>query len=339
MPHALIGLGSNLGDRRQTLDRAVQMLAESGGVESVQPSKWRVTRPIGGSADQAEFVNGAALVPTVLSPLQLLTRLHVIEAALGRVRHERWAPRTIDLDLLLYDDVVQSTPPLELPHPRMAFRRFVLEPAAEVAGSMLHPTIGWTVSQLFDHLRTAIPYVAISGTEFRATHLLAAAVAEKIGWRLLEFPAAGDPSPPAGSPSLTPQRAIEFLRDEAELIARDRWPAGGEGAIGSFWIEDLLAIGDVLWPGSLDAAWQRLSATVVPPKLLVLYETTVDRDFGLSEKADEQQQALAQQFCQRLNAARRVRAERRGIGPVLRLSAENPLAAEAELVAAIQAMS
>ena len=99
--------------------------------------------------------------------------------------------RTIDLDLLLFDDLVCCTPQLELPHPRMAFRRFVLRPTSEIASSMVHPTIGWTVLQLLEHLRTATPYVAISGSEFLATQQLASAIVAKIDLQLIEFPNAG----------------------------------------------------------------------------------------------------------------------------------------------------
>ncbi len=336
MSHALIGLGSNVGGRRQTLDRAVQMLANSAGVESVRSSTWHETQPIGGPADQTEYLNGAVLVLTLLSPQQLLARLLEIESALGRQRQERWAPRTLDLDLLLYDNVVLRLSSLQLPHPRMTFRRFVLEPAAEIAGSMVHPTIGWTVSQLYEHLRSAVPYVAISGSESRATHDLAAAVAKKIGWRLIEFPSASVELFIGDSPSLTSRRTIEFLREEAGLISRDRWQLDSEGAISSFWIEDLLAIGDVLWPGALDADWRQISSSVVPPKLLVLYESA---DFGTNDVANGQRQREAQMFRQRLIAARDMRTQRRGIGPLLRLMTDDPATAEAELVGAIQAMS
>jgi 2-amino-4-hydroxy-6-hydroxymethyldihydropteridine diphosphokinase len=316
------------------------MLAESAGVESVRASTWHVTSPIGGPADQPQFLNGAALVVTSLAPQQLQARLQEIEIALGRVRKDRWDARTIDLDLLLFDDLVRHTPELELPHPRMAFRRFVLQPASEIAGSMVHPAIGWTVSQLWEHLCTATAYVAISGSEFRATRQLAFAVAAKIGWQLLEFPDAGAETPPAGSPSLNTARAIEFLRDEADLISRDRWSVPNHGAISSFWMEDLLAIGDVLWPGALDATWRTLSAAVVPPKLLVLYDVGDNRDYGDADQGNRRQSPDRAKILQKkLVAARHVRAARRGIGPVLRLSADNPVVAEAELVAAIRAMS
>ena len=123
-------------------------------------SCWRETAPVGGPPGQPPFLNGALLAETSLAPHDLLAALQQIENDLGRRRAERWGPRTIDLDLLLYDELVLDTPSLTLPHPRMAWRRFVLEPAAEVAGAMLHPTIGWTIARLLEHLNTARPYVA-----------------------------------------------------------------------------------------------------------------------------------------------------------------------------------
>ena len=98
-------------------------------------------RPIGGPAGQEPFLNAAALLETSLPPAELLARLQRIELHLGRTRETRWAARTLDLDLLLYDNLVLNTPYLTLPHPRMAFRRFVLEPAAEVAPEMAHPRL------------------------------------------------------------------------------------------------------------------------------------------------------------------------------------------------------
>src|SRR5262245_61591647 len=142
MPAALIGLGSNLADRRHMLDRAIRQLQATPGIEKVTASSWISSRPIGGPSGQGEFLNGAALVETSLAPAALWSRLQKIETALGRTRAERWSPRTIDLDLLLYDDLVLGPQPpantveLCIPHPRMAFRRFVLEPAAQVAPDM-----------------------------------------------------------------------------------------------------------------------------------------------------------------------------------------------------------
>jgi hypothetical protein len=132
---------------------------------------------------------------------------------------------------------------------------------------------------------------------------------------------------PASSPSLTFDRAIEFLREEAASIARATWPADSPGVITSFWIEDLLAVGDVLWPCRLQTAWDELSASIVPPKLLVSYAAE-----GISEGLDHR-------LWQRIAEARLARTRRPGIGPTLWLSAEHPANAEAELVAAIQAMS
>src|SRR4051812_9770957 len=99
MSEALVALGSNLGNRQQQLDRAVRLLAQTPGIYAVHESKWRSTRAVGGAANQAEYLNGAVWLDTALSAESLFAQLAEIEKQLGRVRHERWSPRTIDLDL------------------------------------------------------------------------------------------------------------------------------------------------------------------------------------------------------------------------------------------------
>ncbi len=172
MPDALIALGSNLGDREAIFAQAEARLARLPDVCALVRSQSYETAPVGGPAGQGPFLNAAVRLQTSLAPDALLESLQRIEIELGRHRTERWGPRPLDLDLLLYGPLVLSTPTLVLPHPRMAWRRFVLEPAAEVAHDMIHPAIGWTVGQLLDHLNTAAPYVAIAG------HLVQA----RLGW-------------------------------------------------------------------------------------------------------------------------------------------------------------
>jgi 2-amino-4-hydroxy-6-hydroxymethyldihydropteridine diphosphokinase len=129
---AYVGMGANLGDREGTIRRAVELLAASGAVRVVAVSTLRETEPWG-VTDQPPFVNGACAVETALSARELLDLLLAVERALGRVRGgERWGPRTLDLDLLLYGGDVIDEPGLTVPHPRLAERRFVLEPLAEL---------------------------------------------------------------------------------------------------------------------------------------------------------------------------------------------------------------
>jgi 2-amino-4-hydroxy-6-hydroxymethyldihydropteridine diphosphokinase len=161
MATALVALGSNLGDRRELLDQALRDLADCAAIEVLAVSGYRETVAVGGPAGQAAFLNAAARLRTALEPQALLDELQAIEQRLGRVRTERWGPRSVDLDLLLYEELQLDTPRLTLPHPRMAFRRFVLEPAAEVGGELLHATTGWTVSRLLEHLNSAKPYVVV----------------------------------------------------------------------------------------------------------------------------------------------------------------------------------
>lgn len=155
MATALISLGSNVGDREATLGAAVEKLRQALGTDQVIVSSYRATQPVGGPEGQAEFLNAAARLDTSLSPRDLLTELQRIERELGRMRQEHWGPRTLDLDLLLYDDLAINEPGLIVPHRFLPFRRFVLEPAVEIAAEMRHPTLGWTIEKLLEHAHNA----------------------------------------------------------------------------------------------------------------------------------------------------------------------------------------
>jgi 2-amino-4-hydroxy-6-hydroxymethyldihydropteridine diphosphokinase len=131
VPTAYVGLGSNLGDRERNVENALARLEAEGWL--VSRSSVRETDPVG-VTDQPKFLNAAAELRTELEPRELLDRLLAIERELGRdrAREARWGPRLIDLDLLLYGDEAIDEPGLTVPHPRLAERRFVLEPLAEL---------------------------------------------------------------------------------------------------------------------------------------------------------------------------------------------------------------
>ena len=149
---AAIALGSNLGDRELNLLEAVRRVGALGVVRAV--SAFYDTAPVG-FLEQPRFLNGALLLETSLEPLELMRGLLGVERAMGRERVVAKGPRVIDLDLLLYGDVVMETAELTLPHPAMAERRFVLEPLAEIAGGMVHPVSGMTVKDLWTRLQVA----------------------------------------------------------------------------------------------------------------------------------------------------------------------------------------
>jgi len=139
---AYVGLGANLGDREGTLRRALELLAARDGVTVDAVSTLRETEPVG-YLDQPLFLNGVVRVETELPPRELLATLLEVERELGRDRSgRRFGPRTVDLDLLLYDDVELDEEGLTVPHPRLHERRFVLEPLAELAPRLVVPGVG-----------------------------------------------------------------------------------------------------------------------------------------------------------------------------------------------------
>lgn len=153
MPRAYIAVGANLGQREQNIERAIELLRQTPGVHVVKVSTLIETPAVGGPADSPPFLNGAIEIQSNLAPRELLDKLLRIEETLGRQRKEKWEPRIIDLDIVLFGDRVVDEPHLKIPHPLMHARRFVLEPLAQIAPELVHPVSKRTVSALLDDLR------------------------------------------------------------------------------------------------------------------------------------------------------------------------------------------
>src|SRR6478672_8464542 len=152
MPRAYLALGSNLGDRQRSLDGAVRRLRAVPGLTVRRVSPYYETAPVGGPAGSEAYLNAVAEADTTLPPDQLLQTLLDIERQFGRVRSEPNAPRTLDLDLILYGDLVRHGPDPVVPHPRLHDRRFVLQPLADLVPDAVHPLIEKSVRELLDGL-------------------------------------------------------------------------------------------------------------------------------------------------------------------------------------------
>ena len=150
MAKSAIALGSNLGDSLTILENTLKTLSHTPGIVLESHSNWYRTTPVG--PPQPGYLNGCALLQVQLTPQQLLQTLLDIENQFGRTRGKRWGPRTLDLDLLLYDDLILDTPNLQIPHPRMEERAFVIVPLAEIVPDWVHPVSQKAISQLLERL-------------------------------------------------------------------------------------------------------------------------------------------------------------------------------------------
>ncbi len=157
MARVFIGLGSNQGDRFEHLSQAVQALGREAGVRMVAMAPILETQPVGGPP-QGPYLNSVVEIETSLSPIALLAALKKIEQHHGRQPSPvRWAPRPLDLDLLLYDARIIDAPALTVPHPRLHERRFVLEPLVQLAPELVHPVLQQSMSALLAQLPAAQP--------------------------------------------------------------------------------------------------------------------------------------------------------------------------------------
>jgi len=346
MSVCLIGLGANISPRRETLDQAVAHLRQHPRLRITAVSRWYRSEAVGGPAGQPPFLNGAALAETDLPPHEVLELLLSLEQQLGRRRGERWAPRRLDLDLLLYDRLQLDTPSLVLPHPRMAWRPFVLQPAAEIAPDMLHPPTGWTIRRLLDHLNEAFPYVAIAGAIGAGKTSLARAMAQAVPARLI----AEDPDSEllggfyADPSSRGWETELQFLQHRVELLAPEAVTSGEpRPVVSDFWFDQSAAFARAwLAPERYEAfaqRWLDARQRVMRPKLLVLLDLPGD---VLAERVRRRGRAYEQRLTvEQLDRIGRFVVEQTADsheGPLLRLGLEDADRADAEAIAAVEAM-
>ncbi|HBH60274.1 MAG TPA: 2-amino-4-hydroxy-6-hydroxymethyldihydropteridine diphosphokinase [Nitrospiraceae bacterium] len=150
MSTVYIGIGSNLGSREENCERAIRLLIAH-GITITKRSSMIETKPWG-FTEQSDFINMAIEIETTLAPEELLRLLKKIETEAGRLPSSHWGPRAIDLDILLYDDLVINTPELEIPHPGIEQREFVLRPLSELAPNTMHPVLHKSIRELLDAL-------------------------------------------------------------------------------------------------------------------------------------------------------------------------------------------
>ena len=340
MASVLLGIGSNLGDRQQTLERALALLAALPQTKIIARSRWHATQPVGGPPGQGEFLNGAVRLETSLSAVELHRRIKALERQCGRGEGERWAARTLDFDLLLYDAEVLETAELVVPHPRMALRRFVLAPAAEVAADMLHPVLGRSIEQMLEHLDRSLPYVAITGLAAGAAEDAARSLAAQQSSRLLSDSVASLSERAERLIKSTHCRSeLELLTARAALLAVAAWPSKLP-TVSSFWWQESLALdeccGTVRQQRELVEHAAQLDPGIVTPRLLVVLDPPEIEasQLGLVHGqgvAHNERYALVREKLLAL-------ARSYGVCPMLHVTSGDPAAVLAEISAAVTAM-
>ena len=277
----------------------MELLRYMPGVTLVSVSRYRDTRPIGGPPGQGVFLNGACLLETDLAPHDVLGMLAAVENTLDRERGERWGPRTVDLDLLLYDDVILDTASLTLPHPRMVTRRFVLEPCVEIAPDLVHPSADCTLACLLESISSPHPHVAVVGVPGAGAGEVAAEVAHATLARLVSAPAeyAMIGGMAARSDAVIGDQA---WRNAAEACAKPllskRWPLDPHGTVTDYWLDTVrLAAADGLDAGSygrFESFFTRMAADTVPPHVAIMLVVSPD---ALEQRIDRRDRQTAYQ--------------------------------------------
>ena len=347
MANVLIGLGSNIGERAATLEAALTALGRLPETQLGRASRFVESRPVGGGTGQGSFLNGAVILDTSLSPERLLDCVQGIEDRLGRQRTVRWGPRTLDLDLLLYGELVLASERLTVPHPRMAWRRFVLEPAVEIASDMVHPLLGWTLGRLLRHLDDTPPYVAIGGAIGAGKSTLLRRLAE-------------DPRVHAIWEELDSQRLREFYADPGELgwrteceFLNQRLAAldstdfsigpDEDWAVSDFWFDQSDAFAEVWLPPEkyceFHEKWIIARRRVITPKLIVLLEAAPEvLERSIACRGRQYESELTAEQVGRIQEAIACRAMLPNQGPSLRVAMLEGVDTFSEVRAALDGM-
>jgi len=339
MATCLVALGSNLGEREQVLAQAVDMLGQHKDMQILERSRWYQSAAVGGPAGQGAFLNGVLTLATRLAAPEVHAVLKKIEKSCGRRSSQRWAARILDLDLLLYDDLVITTRELTVPHPRMAFRRFVLAPADEIAPDMVHPMIGWSIHRLLENLNRSHPYIAVTGLPGAGQLALAEAIArDRQSVILSDQAAAAQRVPAAETGAWSCAQELARIPRRAALIATRTWPQVDRLTLSTFWFEESLAYAELCDNDADRKQIEDAVAThrdkVVRPRLIVFVDPPLAYVVGGTL---ENASGLNQDLLERLRSAlSRIVI---GAGPVLHVQSSDPAEVIAEVMAAIDAMS
>lgn len=325
MATCLIALGSNLGNRETNLRESVRRIHDLEATCVTRQSTIHGSAPVGGPVGQQPYLNGVVCIETALPPARLLSELLAIENSLGRVRGLRWSARTIDLDLLLYDSLCLNTPDLVVPHPRLSFRRFVLEPACEIAPEYRHPESGWSLRRHLDNLDRPQTYVALTGPPGVDRNEILTSMADG-SIVVVPDPAQASVELSLESTGHHADTAIELLRLRSRAVSDALANAGTAPVVSGFWLNETHALARSGESPAGNTGPEKGCAEEAPqlqPKLLVLLES-LDPNTGLLHPA-----------CDLL----RCEMTRAGGLPALRLTATDPAHAVSEMKAAIQAMA
>lgn len=284
MARCLVGCGSNLGPKRDLLDRAIELLRFMPGVTVLETSRFHESKAVGGPADQPAFLNGACLLETDLSPHDLLDALQAVENTLERQRDVRWGPRTIDLDILIYGTLEIDHEHLTVPHPRMTTRRFVLEPCAEIAPDFLHPSTGCSVRDLLDNINPSCPRIAVCGIPGSGAAEIAATLADATLGHAMH----GCMSFAAAIAHQSPDQRLEASLTTATHWTAQLAAADGDGecrtSVADFWIGGLAAANTALIDDGrhhLGRGLRDLTTSAPLPHVLILLQLSRE---SLSEK-------------------------------------------------------
>ncbi len=331
---AYIGLGSNLGNRKSSITKALKLLARNGGIEVTRVSDITETAPLGG-ANQPDYLNAVAELKTSLSAKALHRKLLDVETSLGRIRNKKWAPRTIDLDLLLFGQQIIKNVDLIIPHPQMHLRSFVLKGLRQINGGLLHPVIKEPVSELADRLGGAdfvlnpdVPQlISIAGVIGVGKTTLAKELSKRLRCKLLLEPYDRNPFLPqvyTGKKELALNSQLYFLTARTRQLNTDAL-LPGRIVVSDYVFEKELIYAKLLLNPQQLALYKEIyppfAEKITRPVLVIYMQDSSQKCLRrIHERNRPYEQKIKRQFLDALDAAhRRLFADWKA-SPLIRLS-------------------
>ncbi len=316
MTTAYIGLGSNLGNRKDHINNALKMLAEVSDIEVARASELIETAPLA-QAEQPKYFNAVAELKTILSPNDLHKTLVDIETALGRIRQEKWSSRTIDLDILLYGSRVIDSPHLTIPHPQIHLRSFVLRGLCQLDANLLHPIMHESVCELANRLNGCdfihnlhLPQlVSIAGVIGVGKTTLAKELSKRLGCQILLEPYDTNPFMPdvyAGKKELALDSQLYFLTSRVEQLNHNTLKKGQIYITDYIFDKELIYSSQTLTPEQL-ALYRKIyqpsnHKVTLPVLVIYLVDSTQNCLERIHKRNRPYEQKIEQQFLENLDA-------------------------------------